>query len=223
MRVDALQVWRDHDEEARRLGAFMGLGSFPSAVDCGRLAGSVFGAGGRLVVVDDIVDFTALDPADASHFLALLRELTSYGIAVGWRLRTSVGDPRWRDLSHLFPPSEFLTPAAPADAVGAVGAADQTGEFWRRHFYYGLCIMRRGPGLIEVRDRRSGRIRCLRFTSPAHLEAIARLEQGAPAASLEPEMLAEFEAARVVTAIGDTRLWLPCRFRRSPLSPIGFW
>jgi uncharacterized protein DUF5825 len=214
VRFDALQVWRDHDEEARRLGAFMRLGSFPSVVSCSRLAETVFGSGGRLVVVDEVVDFDTLDPADASRFLELLRELTSYGIAVGWRLRTGLGDPRWRDLSHLFPPSEFLIPG---------GAADQTAEFWRRHFYYGLCVMRRGPGLIEVRDRRSGRIRCLRFTSPLHLAAIARLEQGAPASSLEPEVLAEFEAARVVTAIGDTRLWLPCRFRRSPLSPVGFW
>lgn len=77
--------------------------------------------------------------------------------------------------------------------------------------------------MIEVRDRRSGRIRCLRFTSPLHLEAIERLERGAPASSFAPEVLAEFEAARVVMAIGSMRLWLPCRFRRSPLSPVGFW
>ena len=81
--------------------------------------------------------------------------------------------------------------------------------------------MRRGPGLIEVRDRRSGRFRCLRFTSPLHLAEIARLERGATASSLAPEVLAEFEAARVVLAVGDMRLWLPCRFRRSPLWPIG--
>ncbi len=214
MHLDNLHVWRDHDGEALQLGEFMRLGSFEPATDAGLFAGNVFDSGGRLVVIDEVIDFDALDTADASRFFELLREFTSYGIAVEWRLRTSHDDTRWRDLWHLFPPSEVVIPA---------GTAGQAWEFWRRQFFYGLCVMRRGPGMIEVRDRRSGRIRCLRFTSPLHLEAIERLERGAPASSFAPEVLAEFEAARVVMAIGSMRLWLPCRFRRSPLSPVGFW
>lgn len=214
MFLDNLQVWRDHDGEALKLGELMRLDSFASSTDADLLAGKVFDSGGRLVVVDEIIDFDAVDTADASRFIELLRELTSYGIAVEWRLMAGHGDTRWRDLWHLSPPSEVVMPA---------GAAGQTLEFWQRQFYYGLCFMRRGPGMIEVRDRRSGRMRLLRFTSPLHLEAIQRLEKGAPASSFEPDVLAEFEAARVVMAIGDIRLWLPCRFRRSPLSPVGFW
>src|SRR5262249_6082127 len=102
------------------------------------------------------------------------------------------------------------------------GTDGQALEFWRRQFHYGLCVMRRGPGVIEVQDRRSGMARSLRFTSPLHLAAIERLERGAPAGSFAPELLAEFDAARVVLAIGSMRLWLPCRFRRSPLTPTGF-
>jgi len=214
MRLDNLQVWRDHDGAALQLGDFMRVEPAPSFTEPSLLAGNLFGSGGRLVVVDEVVDFDALDTADVSRFLELLRELTSYGIAVGWRLRTRPGDTLWRDLWHLFPPAEILT---------TVGAADPAGEFWQRQFYYGLCVMRRGPAMIEVRDRRRGRIRCLRFTSPLYLEAIERLESGAPVSSFEPDVLAELEAARVVLAIGDTRLWLPCRFRRSPLSPGRFW
>jgi hypothetical protein len=214
MHLDNLQVWRDHDGEALQLGEFMRLDSFEPVADAGLFAGKVFDSGGRLVVVDEVIDFDALDAADALHFFELLRELTSYGITVEWRLKTSLDDTRWRDLWHLFPPSEVVIPA---------GTADQASEFWRRQFYYGLCVMRRGPGMIEVRDRRSGRIRYLRFTSPLHLEAIERLERGASASSFAPKVLAEFEAARVVMAIGSMRLWLPCRFRRSPLSPVGFW
>ena len=47
------------------------------------LAGSVFDAGGRLVVINEIVDDDDLDPVDAVRFFELLRELTSYGISVG--------------------------------------------------------------------------------------------------------------------------------------------
>lgn len=214
MHLDHLQVWRDHDAEALRLGEFMRVGSLAPATDAGLLARNVFDSGGRLVVVGGVVDFAALGAAEATRFVELLRELTSYGIAVEWRLRAAPGDARWRDLCHLAPPSAVVPPA---------GAADRTWEFWRGHFYYGLCLMRRGPGMIEVRDRRAGRLRSLRFASPLHLAEIERLEQGATASSLAPEVLAEFEAARVVLAIGDMRLWLPCRFRRSPLSPVGFW
>lgn len=208
------QVWRDHDGEALQLGAFMRLDSFVTAADAGLLAGNVFDAGGRLVVISEIFDLEALAPADAARFLALLRELTSCGIAVEWRLKASHDDPRWRDLWHLFPPAEVTIPA---------GTDGQVWDFWRRQFCYGLCVMRRGPGMIEVRDRRSGTLRCVRFTSPPHLAAIERLERGTPASSLAPELLAEFEAARVVMAIGSMRLWLPCRTRRSVLSPTVFW
>lgn len=214
MGLDTLQVWRDHDAAALRLGEFMRVDSLPPAEDAGLLAASVFDSGGRFVVVGEVVDFDALGAAAAARFIALLRELTSYGIAVEWRLRVTPGGTRWRDLWHLCPPCEVQLPA---------GSAEQAWEFWRNHFYYGLCVMRRGPELIEVRDRRSGKLRCVRYASPLHRAEIARLEQGAPAAAIAPEVLAEFEAARVVLAIGDMRVWLPFRYRRSPLSPVGAW
>jgi Family of unknown function (DUF5825) len=214
MHRDSLLVWRDHDEEALRLGESMRLDSVALDTDADLLAGSVFDAGGRLVVINEVIDFDDLDPMNSIRFFELLRELTSYGISVSWRMKASRNDTRWRDLWHLFPPSAVEIPG---------GTAGETWEFWRQQFYYGLCTMRRGPGIIEVRDRRLGRIRRLSFTSPQHLEAIERLERGASASSVAPDVLAEFEDARVVMAIGDLRLWLPCRTRRSPLSPIVFW
>lgn len=219
MHRDSLLVWRDHDAEALRLGESMRLDSVAlEAValdtDAGLLARNVFDAGGRLVVINEVIDFDDDDPANSVRFFELLRELTSYGISVGWRMRTSHNDTRWSDLWHLFPPSEV-------EILG--GTPGQTWEFWRKQFFYGLCTMRKGPGIIEVRDRRFGRIRRPSFTSPLHLEAIERLEKGAPASSVAPEVLAELGQARVVMAIGDMRLWLPCRPRRSPLAPIVFW
>lgn len=211
-RLGSLQAWRDHDAEALRLGEFMRLDALAPDADAGLLAGDLFDSGGRLVVVREIIDFDDLDTVAAVRFVAVLRELTSYGIAVDWRLRVTSGATRWRDLWHLFPPSHVHLPA---------GASDRTWEFWRRQFHYGLCMTRRGPGVTEVRDRREGRLRCLRFASPLHLAEIARLERGAAASSLAPEALAEFDAARVVLAIGDMRVWLPCRYRRSPLWPVG--
>lgn len=214
MRLDNLEVWHDYDGEALRLGECMRLDSVAPATDADLLAKNVFDIGGRLVVFDEIIDFDALDMLDSARFFMLLRELTSYAIKVDWRLKISHDAMRWRDLWHLFPPSEVVISA---DKSG------QTLEFWKRHFYFGLCVMRRGPGMIEVRDRRSARLRSVRFTSPSHLEAIERLERGAPASSFAPEVLTELEAARVVMAIGDMRLWLPYRFRRAPLSSARFW
>ena len=214
MRLDNPQVLRDHDGAALQLGEFMRVGSLPPSVNVSLLAEDVFAAGGRLVVFNQTVDLDAPDATDTARFFALLRELTSYGILADWRLRAGHGDPRWRDLWHLFPPSEVVIPPGPGG---------KTWEFWRQQFYYGLCTMRKGPGIVEVRDRRSAGVRYLRFTAPPFLEAVERLEWGAPAASIAPEVLAELEAARVVMAIGDIRLWLPCRFRRSALSPIVFW
>ena len=89
MRLDNLQVWRDHDAAALRLGEFMRVDSLASATDAGLLAGSVFDSGGRLVVVGEVIDFDDLGAADAVRFVALLRELTSYGVAVQWRLRVT--------------------------------------------------------------------------------------------------------------------------------------
>lgn len=214
MHPDSLLVWRDHDGAALQLGDSMRLDSVALDTDADLLAAKVFDAGGRLVVINETIDFDDLDPVNSVRFFELLRELTSYGISVGWRMRASRDDTRWRDLWHLFPPAEVEILA---------GTAGPTWEFWRQQFYFGLCTMRRGPGIIEVRDRRVGRIRRLSFTSPLHLEAIERLERGASASSVAPEVLAEFEEARVVMALGGMRLWLPCRTRRSPLSPIVFW
>lgn len=214
MHFKTLEAWRDYDREALRLGELMRLDSFASCPDAGLLAMNLFDSGGRLVVIREALDFDVTETADTVRFFELLRELTSYGIAVEWRLRTSHDDGLWRDLWHLFPPSEVLKPA---------GVPGQIWEFWQREFYYGLCVMRRGPGMIEVRDRRSGRMRRLDFASARHLEAIQGLEKGALASSVEPEVLAEFEAARLVLAIGEMRLWLPCRLRRSPLAPVGSW
>jgi len=213
MLLDNLRVWRDHDDAALRLGPFMRLDSPAPSADARLTARDVFASGGRLVVIDENVDFDALTPADAAGFLRLLRELTSCGVAVDWRVNASDGGPRWRDLWHLSPPTEVMTPGPAAPAL----------EFWQRQFHFGLCVMRAGPGLIEVRDRRPGRLRIHRFSDPAQLAAIERLEQGAPAASVDPQVLGQFETARLLAALGDLRLWLPCRTVRAALSPVGFW
>jgi Family of unknown function (DUF5825) len=208
-----LRVWRDHDDTARRLGPFMRLGSPPPSADARQTARDVFASGGRMVVIGESADFGALDPAGAAGFLRLLRELTSCGVAVDWRVSAGDGGPCWRDLWHLFPPADVSTPGPPAPAL----------EFWQRQFHFGLCVMRAGPGLIEVRDRRAGRLRIHRFSDPAQLAAIERLEHGAPAASVDPRVLGEFERTRLLAALGDLRLWLPCRAVRAALSPVGFW
>jgi hypothetical protein len=213
MHAEQLRVWRDHDDAARRVGPVMRLD--PSAAADPRLfARDVFGSGGRLVVIDEPIDFGALGADKTTSFLTLLRELTAWGVAVDWRLRiTDDTGRKWHDLWHLAPPSQVTAPLPLDPAL----------EFWQRQFCFGLCVMRQGPGIIEVRDRRAGQLRISRFTDPPQLAAVEHLERGVPATSVDPGVLAGFGAARVVAAEGDLRLWLPCRAVRSTLSPAAFW
>ncbi len=201
-------LWRDYDRSANALAAGMSLGTAGMARESGVSADGLYARGARQVTFDQVIDLSAGDAASTVRALSLIRDLTACGIVVRWRIRAEPGLTDWRELSHLYPPARLISQPA--------GAAEQQRADWARYYYLGKCMFRRGPGLLQVRDRRWGGLRRITLTRPDHLEAAVRLQDGAPADSVPPEILAEFAGARLTGMVGDVAWWLPYRIRRWP-------
>ncbi|MGX4656240.1 DUF5825 family protein [Micromonospora sp. SCSIO 07396] len=172
--------------------------------------------GVRRVDVPDLVDLTVTgDDAtavDTVRRLVLVRELTSHGIAVDWRLRLpGVEADEWLPYSHLRAPVELL--AAPGGEGDPAGQLDA----WVRGFYFDKCTYRRGPGFVQVRDRRSGRLNLLTIDDPAYLAVLDQLLDGAAVTEVDLAIARDFGAEGLVTKIGELLVWLPHRLRRWPL------
>ncbi|MCB5168836.1 DUF5825 family protein [Streptomyces bambusae] len=203
-------AWRDYDADACALPG-MALGSHrltgPLAEETDRL----WGLGARRVVVPGTVDLTAAAnaaPAAARRTLrslGLVRDLTARAVLVDWRLRLDDGDDEtWKLLSHLQPPQQLDGGGAAAEHLLA----------WRRSHYLCKCLWRQGPGFLQIRDRRWGDLRRFTCDEPHYHEAIALLENGAPAADVRPDALAEFAEEQLVLRVGDLAWWLPYRVKR---------
>jgi hypothetical protein len=149
--------------------------------------------------------------ATAVRALVLVRELTSRGIAVEWRLRLPEDGAGWRLYSHLYPPLEVL----PADGSGAVAEAGLAE--WRRTFYIDKCTYRYGPGFVQVRDRREGRLNLLTIDDGPYRLVLEALLPGVPPSGLDPDIVQEFAAEGLVAYVGGLLTWLPYRLRRWPL------
>lgn len=192
-------LWRDY-EELDRPGVFAGTAvvSVPAA-EASRV---FFEDGVRRVALVDAVDLASADgQAAAVRTLVLVRELTGYGIAVDWRLR--LGAERWRPLSHLCPPGEVI------------GAEDVCREWWNGYHFF-KCVYRRGPGFLQVRDRRSDVLRKITIDGSVHRAAVDELLEGCPAAAIPPSILRDLTTMRLVHVLGGTAWWLPYRVRQWP-------
>ncbi|WP_242902309.1 DUF5825 family protein [Actinomadura terrae] len=191
----AMTLWRDY-EELDRPGVCAGTTavSGPAA----EASQALFEDGVRRVALDDLVD---LSSASDVPTLVLVRELTAYGIAVDWRVRLDAGG--WRDLSHLFPPGE-------------VAGDEEAHRGWRDGYHFFKCVYRRGPGFLQVRDRRSGVLRRITIDGPAHRAAVDDLLEGCPVSALPPAVLRDLATMRLVHLLDGTAWWLPCRVRQWP-------
>ena len=103
----------------------------------------------------------------------------------------------------------------PAALLGYPDAEEVLAD-WRQTFYLCKCIFRRGPGFIEVRDRRNGSLSRFIVDDPAYLAAIEALIDGAPAADIPEGVLREFVDEGLAGLAGDLAWWLPYRVRRWP-------
>jgi hypothetical protein len=192
-------LWRDY-EELDRPGMFAGTAVV--TVPAAKASREFFEGGVRRIALIDAVDLTSADGQPAAvRALILVRESTGYGIAVDWRLR--LGAERWRPLSHLYPPDEVI------------GAEDVRRE-WRNGYHFFKCAYRRGPGFLQVRDRRSDVLRKITVDGPAHRAAVDDLLEGCPASAVPPSILRDLTTMRLVHLLGRTAWWLPCRVRQWP-------
>ncbi|MDC0768747.1 DUF5825 family protein [Streptomyces sp. HD] len=162
--------------------------------------------GVRCVTLDEPVRLRSPAPRDL-RALDFVRIATARGLLVRWHLRTGRrSDPALteRHLTHLQPPVSL-------DGSGPVERLAQ----WRERFYVGRCAWRRGPGFIQIRDRRTGVLQLFDLTEPAYVEAVALLEEQRPQEA-DPEVLGALRAEQLVLRFGELDWWAPSLIDRWP-------
>ncbi|MBB5122087.1 hypothetical protein AF335_08590 [Streptomyces eurocidicus] len=207
----AVAAWRDHDRSVCRVaGMELGTLEVPGGpvVDG---ANALFDAGARRVALPRPVDLTgATDPAWAVRALSLIGALTGLAVAVDWRARIADDPDSWIPLGHLHPPEAL---SGPADAEGALGK-------WHDSFYLCKCAYRRGPGFLQVRDRRRRQLRRFTIDDAGYQRAIASLADGAPVTAVPRAVLADLLQEELAIEVGDHVWWAPYRVRRWPMAAL---
>ncbi|MEV8375897.1 DUF5825 family protein [Kribbella sp. NPDC056861] len=195
-------VWLDHDNEVRQLDGM-------------RLAESVYadgdlvGHGARHVALAAAVDFA--DAGAAVKALTTVRDLTSHGLAIDWRVDLESAWFDWKVLSHLYPPTELTGVDRPTEVL----------DLWRAKYYLCKCIYRAGPGFLQIRDRRWENLARFTVHDPRYLEAIDQLLSGVPANRIPSDVTQALLAENLVVGIGELLWFAPYRVRRWPIpSPV---
>ena len=200
--VRAVEAWRDADPRVRslpsmRLGLLELDADRPAAANAERLVA----AGARLVRLPEPVELCG----GGGPALLLLRELTTLGLAVDWTACCADGCVADGELFHLVPPRR-VAGADPAHWRG-----------WPEQYLPTMCVFRRGPGFVEVRDRRFGALELTVIDEPAFLTAIEALLDGAPPDAVPAQVRGELAGARLIRADGPLLWWLPARLHRWPV------
>ncbi|MFI9810245.1 DUF5825 family protein [Streptomyces sp. NPDC052301] len=203
----AVLAWRDHDAQARTLPG-MSLGRIPLAPEPGA-AERLWSMGARRAELDSPVDLVTSGPVAARAAidrLCLVRDLTARAVQVDWDLRlpASHGDETWKVLSHLQPPRTASGLTDPETALRA----------WRTRHYLCKLVWRKGPGFLQIRDRRWGDLRRFTADDPRYPAAVARLDRGAHRSDVAADILEELTAEHLVLTAGDLVWWLPYRVAR---------
>jgi hypothetical protein len=195
-------VWLDHDSEVRQL-------------DVMRLDRSVYADGdlidhgARHVALAAVVSMA--DATAAVAALTMVRDLTSRGMAVEWRLHLEEAQFDWRVLNHLYPPTEL---------TGADQAMEML-DLWRAKYYFCKCIYRAGPGFLQIRDRRWENLARFTVDDPRYLEVVDQLRAGAPAEQVPVDVAQALLAENLVLRVGELLWFAPYRVRRWPVpSPV---
>lgn len=156
----------------------------------------LFRAGIRRVVFTEpicLTDDSARPPLD------LLRELEAWGVLVDW---TAAEIPaEWKSFAHLPPPA---------------GTGAELEE-WCTAFHPGKCVLRQGPGFIQVRDRRSGVLDCYTIDEPFLQGVVNQLAAGLSPNDCDPDAVALLIEHDLVVRAGELAWWAPARLRRWPV------
>ncbi|MER7730750.1 DUF5825 family protein [Streptomyces erythrochromogenes] len=217
-RKPVIDLWRDYREHARTLPG-MHLGSVAvadAAVNAAHTARELYRTGVRRAEFSALVDLSATaDPLCAVRVLDLLRELTAWGVVVDWRVRlpdagTCPGGPSAPTLGHLYPPSRIEGPAGAAELRAA----------WAEGFFLGKCVVRNGPGFLEIRDHRPGVLNRIVIDDPEYLAAVEAVRADPSAAGVDPAVRGDLVAESLLVAVGDLWWWAPHRPHRWPQPPF---
>ncbi|MGA5421277.1 DUF5825 family protein [Streptomyces lavendulocolor] len=204
----AVLAWRDYDPEACELpGMFLGELALPGPPE--GESERLWQLGARRVRLPGTVDLSgtpdAARAATAVGALGLVRDLTARAVLVEWDLRLDpAAGERWRVLSHLQPPRRIEGPAGAGEAL----------REWRRGHYLCKCLWRKGPGFVQIRDRRWGELRRFTADEPEYARAIETLAYGAPADEVPRPVLDDFRGEDLVLDVGPLAWWLPYRISR---------
>ncbi|GHE14344.1 DUF5825 family protein [Streptomyces alanosinicus] len=173
----------------------------------GRQVHDLYGRGVRYAELDEPVSLSSPTPRDL-HALDFVRVATARGLLVRWQLRAGRrADPALtaRDLTHLQPPV----------SLDGARSAERLSEWWNR-FYIGRCVWRRGPGFVQIRDRREGVLQRFNLLQPAYVQAVDLLEQQ-QVSGVDPDVLAALRAEHLVLDFGGLDWWAPCLIDRWPV------
>jgi hypothetical protein len=196
-------LWR-HGDAAVRAMQNMHIGDRVLGGDVADEAREIYQSSARFVSIEPVVDLSGLPGTEHMiPVLSFIRELTSYGLEVDWRARLAPDGPEWWVFSHLFPPSDLEGPRG--DEVLAV---------WRARYHVGRCFLRRGPGFVQIRDRRHAGLRRLTISEGALVSAIESLMSDRGADSVPDQAIAVFEKQHLAVRIGAGVWWAPYRLRR---------
>ncbi|WBO61839.1 DUF5825 family protein [Streptomyces camelliae] len=212
--LPALLAWRDYDPSACELpGMSLGELALPGPLESE--GDRLWQLGARRVRLPGTIDLTAgADPGQAARTVAalsLVRDLTARAVLVEWDLRLPTAPVgAWQLLSHLQPPRLI---EGPTDAHEAL-------RTWQHSHYLCKCLWRKGPGFVQIRDRRWGELRRFTADEPEYEDTIERLAYGAPATSVPPAVLADFRTEHLVLDIGPFAWWLPYRISRWLQEPM---
>jgi len=202
-----VSAWRDREPATRDIaGMYLGTVRVHNPV---ATAGSMFDDGARYVRLPTTVDLDSDDPGVVTA-LALVRELTSYGVAVDWDVNLGAEPGRWFLLSHLYPPRLI--------ASMSLGKAEL--ETWRNTYHMAKLGYRRGPNFIQVRDYRTGALKRHIIRLRDHQRALAPLLTGVASAALSKPLSNTYHRQGLIIDVRGRVLWLPYRIRKWPLSNI---
>ena len=227
----AVELWRDYDPAARRLPG-MSLGTRVFHGSARTAVTEWYDAGARCMRLPEPVRLCADAPPESARALLLVREATSRGFAVLWSAYCADGCAAGRPYHHLHPPTALTgltgltgltvrTGAVPAEEVPAEEApAEEVLAGWRTSYFPSKCVFRRGPGFVEVRDRRFGSLELFTIDEPGHLDAIDALTDGVPVADVPAGVRRDFAEAGLIAEHAGHAWWLPMRVRRWPFPSL---
>ncbi|MFF2658392.1 DUF5825 family protein [Kitasatospora sp. NPDC058032] len=204
-----VELWLDHDPAARGLPGYA-LGHRTLSGPAQEEVTDLHRAGVRCLRLTAPVRLCADAPAASARALMLLREATGQGLAVLWQAVCTDGCAARRRFHHLYPPERLTGDGAPQDVL-----AD-----WRATYYPSKCVVRRGPGFVEVRDRRFGTLELFTIDEPGHLAQLDALAEGVELGTLPEAVHRDLAGAGLIAEQAGRAWFLPMRVRRWPFPSL---